>query len=69
MKSGIAMMVYAIMRAKADGMTPAGDTVLAVVYDKESGGDYGARYQVEEHPEQFQGIDYAIGEFGGFSLN
>ncbi len=69
MKGGIAMMLYAIMRAKADGMTPAGDIVLALVCDEESGGDHGARYLVEEHPELFQGIRYAIGEFGGFSFN
>ena len=69
MKGGIAMMLCAIMRAKADGMTPAGDIVLALVCDEESGGDHGARYLVEEHPELFQGIRYAIGEFGGFSFN
>ncbi|MCH8799602.1 MAG: M20/M25/M40 family metallo-hydrolase [Chloroflexi bacterium] len=69
MKSGIAMMLYAIMRAKTDGMIPAGDIVLAVVCDEESGGNLGARYLVEDHPEQFQGIRYAIGEFGGFSFN
>ncbi|MEE8465288.1 MAG: M20/M25/M40 family metallo-hydrolase, partial [Dehalococcoidia bacterium] len=68
MKSGIAMMLYALIRAKADGMTPAGDIVLAVVCDEEAGGDHGARYLVENHPEQFNGIRYAIGEFGGFSF-
>ena len=68
MKSGISMMLYAIMRAKADGMTLAWGIVLSVVCDEESGGDFGAQYLVEEHPEQFQGIDYAIGEFGGFSF-
>ncbi len=68
MKSGIAMMLHAIPRAKTDGMTPAGDIVLAVVSDEESGGDQGARYLVEDHPEQFAGIKYAIGEFGGFSF-
>ena len=69
MKSGIAMMLYALVRAKADGMSPAGDIVLALVCDEEAGGDYGARYLVENHPEQFKGIRYAIGEFGGFSFN
>ncbi|MEE8466798.1 MAG: M20/M25/M40 family metallo-hydrolase, partial [Dehalococcoidia bacterium] len=68
MKSGIAMMLYALIRAKADGMTPAGDIVLAVVCDEEAGGDHGARYLVENHPEQFNGVRYAIGEFGGFSF-
>ena len=68
MKSGIAMMLYAMVRAKADGMTPAGDIVLALVCDEEAGGDLGARYLVENHPEQFEGVRYGIGEFGGFSF-
>ena len=69
MKSGIAMMLCALVRAKADGMIPAGDIVLALVCDEEAGGDHGARYLVENHPEQFDGVRYAIGEFGGFSFN
>jgi acetylornithine deacetylase/succinyl-diaminopimelate desuccinylase-like protein len=69
MKGGIAMMLYAMLRAKADEFTPAGDIALALVCDEESGGDHGARFLVEEHAEQFQGIRYAIGEFGGFSFN
>ncbi len=68
MKSGVAMMLHAILRAKADGMTPAGDIVLALVCDEEAGGDQGARYLVEHHREQFDGVRYAIGEFGGFSF-
>ena len=43
MKSDIAMMLHAILRAKTDGMTPAGDIVLALVSDEESGGDQGGR--------------------------
>ena len=43
MKSGIAMMLHAILRAKTDGMTSAGDIVLALVSDEKSGGDQGAR--------------------------
>ena len=69
MKSGIAMMLYALVRAKADGLTPAGDIVLALVCDEEAGGDYGARYLVESHREQFHGVRYAIGEFGAFSFH
>ena len=69
MKGGIAMMVSAMLRAKSEGMTPTGDIVLALVSDEESGGNQGARYLVEQHPEQFQGIQHAIGEFGGFSFN
>ena len=68
MKSGIAMILHAILRTKTGGMTPAGDIVLAVVSDEESGGDQGVRYLAEDHPELFAGIKYAIGEFGGFSF-
>ncbi len=68
MKGGIAMMLAAFLRAKAEGLTPAGDIVLAILSDEEAGGDYGANYIVENHAEQFEGIRYAIGEFGGFPL-
>jgi len=66
MKGGLAMMVSALLRAKAEGMTPLGDVILALLSDEESGGDYGAKYLVQDHPHLFDGIRYAIGEFGGF---
>jgi len=68
MKGGVAMMLSAFLRAKAEGLIPAGDIVLAILSDEEAGGDYGANYLVENHAEQFEGIRYAIGEFGGFPL-
>jgi len=68
MKGGVAMMLAAFLRAKAEGLNPAGDVVLAILSDEEAGGDYGAKYVVENHAEQFEGIRYAIGEFGGFSM-
>jgi len=68
MKGAVAMMMAALMRAKAQGLVPAGDVVLAVVSDEEAGGDYGARYLVENHAGVFDGIRYAIGEAGGFSF-
>ncbi|MCD6569626.1 MAG: M20/M25/M40 family metallo-hydrolase [Deltaproteobacteria bacterium] len=69
MKGGIAMMVAALLRAKAEGLTLPGDVVLAIVSDEEVGGDYGAKYLVENHADLFKGIRYAIGEFGGFTLH
>jgi acetylornithine deacetylase/succinyl-diaminopimelate desuccinylase-like protein len=69
MKSGLAMMVTAVVRAVAAGATPPGDVVLAVVADEEAGGDHGARFLVEKHPELFAGVRYALGEFGGFTLD
>lgn len=68
MKSGVTMMLAAFLRAKAEGLAPAGDIVLAILSDEEAGSDYGANYLVENHAEQFEGIRYAIGEFGGFPL-
>jgi acetylornithine deacetylase/succinyl-diaminopimelate desuccinylase-like protein len=65
MKGGIAMMLAAFLRAKAEGLSTSGDIVLAILSDEEGGGDYGAKYLVETHPKQFKGIRYALGEFGG----
>ena len=67
MKSAIAMMLAAILRAKADGFAPAGDIILAILADEEGGGGYGANYLVENHPEIFKKTRYAIGEFGGYT--
>ncbi|MBI5965556.1 MAG: M20/M25/M40 family metallo-hydrolase [Chloroflexi bacterium] len=68
MKGGVAMMLAAFLRAKVEGAKLPGDVVLAIVTDEEAGGDDGALFLVEQHPELFRGIRYAIGEFGGFSL-
>jgi acetylornithine deacetylase/succinyl-diaminopimelate desuccinylase-like protein len=68
MKGGVAMLLSAFLKAKAEGLEPAGDLILAIVSDEEQGGVYGARYLVEEQAHLFAGVKYAIGEFGGFSL-
>lgn len=68
MKGGVAMLVAAFLRAKAAGLEPAGDVVLAVLVDEEAGGNFGARFLVENHAELFAGIKHAIGEFGGFTI-
>ena len=43
--------------------------MLLVLSDEEAGGNLGARFLVEEHPELFEGMRYALGEFGGFTLH
>jgi acetylornithine deacetylase/succinyl-diaminopimelate desuccinylase-like protein len=68
MKGGVAMMVAAFLRAHAEGLQPPGDIILAIVSDEEVGGDFGAKYLVQEHAELFKDVRYAIGEFGGFTL-
>jgi acetylornithine deacetylase/succinyl-diaminopimelate desuccinylase-like protein len=69
MKAGVAMLVHAFLRAKREGATLPGDLVLIVLSDEENGGNLGARFLVEEHPELFEGMRYALGEFGGFTLH
>ncbi len=68
MKGGVAMLVSAFLRAaqQKDGLP--GDVVLALVSDEEAGGDFGARFLVEQHAGLFEGIRYALGEFGGFTI-
>lgn len=69
MKAGVAMLVSAFLRVRRDGLRLPGDLLLVVLSDEEGGGDLGARFLVEEHPELFDGIRYALGEFGGFTLH
>jgi acetylornithine deacetylase/succinyl-diaminopimelate desuccinylase-like protein len=68
MKGEVAMMLTALLRAKEEGLEPPGDVILAVVSDEEAGGDYGAAFLVDHHPELFEGVRYAIGEAGGFTF-
>lgn len=68
MKSGVAMMLAAFMRASVEGATLPGDVILAVLSDEEVGGTYGARYLVEQQAHLFEGVRYALGEFGGFTM-
>jgi acetylornithine deacetylase/succinyl-diaminopimelate desuccinylase-like protein len=69
MKGGLAMMLAALLRARAADEPCAGDLLFAALADEEAGGTYGARFLVERHPELFAGIRHAVGEFGGFPLH
>ena len=69
MKGGVAMLLSALLRAKASGVRPAGDILLAILVDEEAGGAEGAQYLVEQHAGRFDGIRWALGEFGGFTLH
>jgi len=67
-KCGVAMMVAAVLRAKAENTPLPGDIILALVCDEEADGIFGAKYLVEEHPEFFADVRYCIGEGGGPSV-
>ena len=61
-------MILAVMREmQRTGTRPRRDLVFAFFADEEAGGDYGARWMVDNHPELFEGATEAISEVGGFS--
>lgn len=68
MKGGVAMMTAAFLKAKAENIDLPGDVILCVLSDEEAGGDYGAKFMIEEHADIFEDVKYAIGEFGGFPM-
>jgi len=69
MKGGVAMLVDAFLRAARGELKPRGDLILAVLSDEENGGDFGAKYLVEEHADLFDGVRHALGEFGGATVH
>ncbi len=69
MKSGVAMMITAFLRAKDEGAVPPGGVVLAVLSDEEHGGDFGAKFLADKHPDALTGVRHALGEVGGFTLH
>jgi acetylornithine deacetylase/succinyl-diaminopimelate desuccinylase-like protein len=68
MKCGLAMMIASLLRAKAENLQLAGDIIFCAMCDEETGGNYGAKFLVEEHPEIFKDVKYAISEFGGYTM-
>jgi acetylornithine deacetylase/succinyl-diaminopimelate desuccinylase-like protein len=67
MKGGVAMMLAAFLRARADGLQPAGDVIFCALADEEGMSGFGAEWLVREHADLFEGVRFAIGEFGGFT--
>ena len=69
MKGGVAMMLAAVLRTRAEGVEPPGDVIFCALADEENMSPYGAEWLVHEHPELFAGVRHAIGEFGGFTMH
>jgi acetylornithine deacetylase/succinyl-diaminopimelate desuccinylase-like protein len=69
MKGGVAMMLAAVLRARAEGIEPAGDVIFCALADEENMSPYGAEWLVREHADLFAGVRFAIGEFGGFTMH
>ncbi len=63
-------MTLAVVRDWArTGRVPPRDIVLAFVADEEAGGQKGAHWLVDKHPDLFADCSEAISEVGGFSVS
>ncbi len=69
MKSGVAMLLAAFLKAKIENAPLPGDVIFCAVSDEEAGGDFGSRFLVNEHADLFKDVKYAFGEFGGFNIS
>jgi acetylornithine deacetylase/succinyl-diaminopimelate desuccinylase-like protein len=69
MKGAVVMMICAMIRMKEENIEPAGDIVLAILADEEVEGAFGGKYVVDNYPELFKNVQYAIGEIGGFTMH
>ncbi len=68
MKDMDAMILAVVRQRQREARQPARDIVLAFTADEEAGGNWGARYLVDEHADLFEGVTEAVGEVGGFSM-
>ena len=68
MKSGVAMLLAAFLKAKVEKASLPGDVIFCAVADEEAGGNYGSRFLVDEHAGLFKDVKYAFSEFGGFNI-
>ncbi len=69
MKDMDAMLLATVRELVRSGQRPPRDVVLAFLADEEAGGEQGARYLVDHRPELFEGVDEAVSEVGGFSVD
>lgn len=67
MKGQVAMILAAVGELIETGQKPYRNLTLLFTADEEAGGRHGAHWLVENHPEIFEGVGYAIGEVGGFN--
>ncbi|MHA2098310.1 MAG: M20/M25/M40 family metallo-hydrolase, partial [Candidatus Kariarchaeaceae archaeon] len=73
-RGAIDMLIFSSSQAVAfahlinNGFKPKGDFLFLAVADEESGGVYGAKWLVKEHPAKIR-CDYLLGEFGGAMID
>mgnify|MGYP003604089476 CR=1 FL=1 len=69
MKDMDAMILTVVRHLARRGDRPRRDLIVAFFADEEAGGNYGAQWMVDHHPELFAGAGEAISEVGGFSTD
>ena len=69
MKGGVAMMLSALLRARAEGLEPAGDVIFCALADEEAWARTAPSGWCASTRELFDGVRHAIGEFGGFTMH
>lgn len=69
MKDMDAMVLATLEDAVSRGVRPRRTIVLAFFADEEAGGVRGSQYVVTARPDLFDGVEEAISEVGGYSVN
>lgn len=67
MKGMTAIEVAALRLLKKNGVRMEGDVILSATADEEKGGEAGAGWLVENHPDKIE-ADYVINEGGGMAI-
>lgn len=67
MKNMVAMSAMCLVLLKRAGIPLKRDLIFCGVADEESGGEYGAKFMVDQHPDKVR-AEYSIGEMGGFPM-
>ncbi|MBN1956481.1 MAG: M20/M25/M40 family metallo-hydrolase [Anaerolineae bacterium] len=67
MKSIVTMQLMTMLLLQRGQIPLARDVIFAATADEEAGGEYGAGFLVENHPELIR-AEHALSEFGGFPL-
>ncbi|WP_182353475.1 M20/M25/M40 family metallo-hydrolase [Flaviflexus huanghaiensis] len=69
MKNMDAMMLTVLADMKERNWRPKRDLIVAFFADEEAGGEWGAQWMAEHHPDLFDGATAAISEVGGYSVD
>lgn len=69
MKGQHGMFLETMLRLATEEVNLPFDVYYIAVSDEEGSSDYGMKFLIENHPEIFKDMRFAIGEIGGFSIN